>query len=219
MALFHIFETCASVFSHLYVTWFSYMAFLTCSSLAASLLRSVVREGEQRFIWEQSDKCRESRTDRHCPREGSSQVWQLPVCLIGLNRSSYFPRRTTGFLLYPGTDEMFLGCDRFTCTSGSGFRHSLVPTTWPCHCGAWINGEWCEVCVGGGGGVQMTNTEPSGMLMWPVNINHSTSPWLLSSLQCYTTAYLSLTEPLHLVPFSTLCKSQSNRMLGFQSIS
>lgn len=119
------------------------------------------------------------------------QFWQLPICLNGLNRASYFSSRTTGFLLYPGTGRMFLSCDAFTLIIWLGLRHSLVPSIWQCDCGSWMGGECCQI------GCWMTNMGASGMLRWPVNINHSTSSWLLPTLQCM----FSLTGPLNLVSF------------------
>lgn len=73
------------------------------------------------------------------------QFWQLPICLIGLNRASYFSNRTTGFLSHPGTGRMLLDWDGFTLIIWLSFRHSLVPTIWPCDCGAWMGGEWCRM--------------------------------------------------------------------------
>lgn len=58
-------------------------------------------------------------------------------------------------------------------------------------------------------GCRMTNMGPSGMLMWPVNINHSTSPWLLPALQCYTTAYFLSQDHLILSPFKYFVKAQT----------
>lgn len=103
--------------------------------------------------------------------------------------------------------ECFSAVIESLCSPGPGFSHSLVPTMCPCDCGAWINGKWCQVCVCGG--VWMTNTKPSGMLMLPVNINHSTSPWLLPLLQCCTTAICLSLDHLILSLFKYFVKART----------